>query len=72
MSTVTITSTYGPGLTATAMVLNNVTKVIYDFVKKVVTVTYGTPSVTSDFSFGLVATVTHTVSGVDSTITIST
>lgn len=73
-NTATVTSTTGPGLTATAVVLNDVSNIFFDFDARVVRITYsnGGPDITATFDYSAVLTVTFSISGTSTTVTIST
>lgn len=69
-STVTVTLPTGPGSSVTANVTANARKVEYDLIGKVLSVTDFDNKV-KQFDFNSAATVTHTISGGNSTITVS-
>lgn len=69
-NTVTITSTTGPGVTDTALVLTDVVDLRFNFAARTVYVKRESgPG--QYFSFNSITTVTFTISGVSSTITLS-
>jgi hypothetical protein len=71
--TATVTAKVGPGLTATAMVLNDVHGIDFNFAAGTVAIRYGDPEKTQYFEYTDVATVTFTISaGVSTSVTIST
>jgi len=74
-ATATVTAKVGPGLTATAIALVNVTKVEFQVDRNVLSITHGAnrPRIT-DFDFATILTVTWSISGANgiSTVTIST
>lgn len=67
--TVTITSTTGPGLTVTSMVLTNVSDIRFDLSKNMIYVVSN--GIIKEFAYNAVATVTFTISGVTATIAVS-
>ena len=68
---VTITAPSGAGLAGVTDVFNDVRKLEYDFEKDVIYITIATGRVV-EYEFVTVATITHTISGGISTVTIST
>jgi hypothetical protein len=73
-NSVTITGNLGPGNTVTALVFSDVTSVNFDFVARTVAITdkaTGTPK-TVYFEYANIATVTFSISGANTTVTIST
>ncbi len=68
-STATITAKIGPGLTATAQVINNVSSFTIDTDKELLTVVSG--SVTTQYDIAAATTILCTVSGNNYTLTIS-
>lgn len=70
--TVTITSTYGPGLTATAQSFTRVTGLAFDYVKNTIKIDHADGRLTAYYDYSAIATVTYTISGGTATITIST
>lgn len=73
---ITVTLPAGPGLTATARVLSNVTDVNFrlragGMDKMVLEVHTESPKQIAEFDFDAAATVTYTISGQNSTIVVS-
>lgn len=68
-NTATVTATYGPGLTATALVLSNVSAINFDF--RAFTVQVFQDDKFETYSLTGVTTVTFSISGTTYTITIS-
>lgn len=75
MSQLTITGITGPGVSNTAVVLQNLQKIEFDLVRRVIKVvsreTTDSIDKTSYYDYGQTATVTYTISGVNATVTIS-
>lgn len=69
---VTITSTVGPGLSAVANSFTNVVNLEYDFAKNTVKVTHAGGRLISYYDYSAIVTVTHTISGGATTVTITT
>jgi len=69
-STVTVTGKVGPGITATATVVNNVTSFAIDTVNEILSVFVG-PDNRQQFDITAATTITCTVSGNNYTLTIS-
>lgn len=70
-ATVTITSTTGPGVTATALSFTQVTDIEVDFNKNTVKITHAGGLVISYFDYSAMGTVTWTISSGLTTIAIS-
>lgn len=71
-ASLTITSTVGPGLSAVANSFSNVVNLEYDFVKNTVKVTHAGGRLISYYDYSAIVTVTHTISGGATTVTITT
>ena len=69
MSTATITLPVGPGLTVSSLVIGSVKSVNYNFVSKVLTVI--TEERIHEFDYDAAVTVTMTISGDNTTVTVS-
>lgn len=67
----TVTGPYGPGKTATAVVLNAVRSLEYDFPADMIYIKLASGRV-AEFELATIATITQTVSGDIHTITITT
>lgn len=70
-ATVTITSTTGPGQAATATKFTDVTDIVYHFGKNTIGINRQGAGSTVYYDYSAMATVTHTISGGLTTITIS-
>lgn len=70
-ATITTTAPIGPDLTVTALIDTGARKLEYDFERNVFTIT-DINSVITEYDFETIATITHTISGEVSTITITT
>lgn len=68
-NTATITGTLGPGEEVTSLALTNVKSVNFDFVARTVRVDHGDK--TQYFSYADVSTVTFSISGTSTTVTVS-
>jgi hypothetical protein len=68
---VTITSTTGPGVTNTAVAFTRVTNIEVDLIKNTIKITHGDGLTISYYDYSAMATVTWTISGGATTITIS-
>lgn len=71
MSQITITGLTGPGQALTASVLQDVNGLDFQFDRKVVGVRYGSPERTTYIEYANIATVTFTISGVNTTVVMS-
>lgn len=69
MSQATITLPTGPGILAVALTIQNVGSVNYDFDRKVLAVAHD--NTTTFFDYSAAVTVTMTISGVNTTVTVS-
>lgn len=69
-ATVTITGKIGPGLTATSLELDGVTSIDFQIANNTIAISQNDKVPTFDLDD--IATVTYTISGVTTTITIST
>ena len=70
-ATVTITSTTGPGVTATAMVFNSVVNLEVDFVKNTIKLTHANGRIISYYDYSAMATLTWTITSGATAIVIS-
>lgn len=70
-ATVTITSTIGPGITATATVFTNVVGVEVDFEKNTLKVRHAGGRLISYYDYSAIATITWTVASGASTLAFS-
>lgn len=68
-NTVTITSTTGPGVAATATVFTDVTEITFDFLANTIKITHG--GIISYYDYSAMATLTWTISAGHAAITIS-
>lgn len=69
-NTVTITSTTGPGVAATATVFTDVTDIEFDFLANTIRIIHG--GIESFYDYSAIATLTWTISGGHAAIVIST
>lgn len=67
--TVTITGALGPGDAVTNLVIENVSSILFDLARNVVSITAGIK--TTEFSYDGIDTVTYTINGTTATISIS-
>lgn len=67
---VTVTSTTGPGVTVTALVINGVLQVVFDLVRNMIFITDSAGRI-REFAYDAVATLTWTISGRTATVAIS-
>lgn len=70
-ATVTITSTTGPGVTATATVFSNVTDIEVDFLKNTIKITHASGLTISYYDYSAMATLTWTITAGLTAIVIS-
>jgi hypothetical protein len=68
---ITMTAPVGPGDTATSTVFNGSTELKYDFAAEVVSLRDSTGRL-HEFDFDTIATITHTISGAVSTVSVTT
>ncbi len=68
-NTATVTAQLGPDKTATALVFNNLTRIVFDVERQVLSVIVGEK--VTDFDLYDVATVTYTISSHTATIAVS-
>lgn len=69
--TLTVTGTTGPDIDLAAKPITNVTSIKYDFVKKVITIERSDGLTPIELDYAITATVVHTISAGNSTITIT-
>lgn len=67
----TVTSTTGPGVTNTAIVFNNVTDFEVDFMKNTMKITHAGGLTITYYDYSAMATMTWTISGGATSITIT-
>lgn len=70
INTVTITAKTGPGLTVTTLVINNVSDINFDLIKRELDV-IDTNGIIKEFDIDAITTITMTVSSKNYTVTIS-
>jgi len=68
---ITVTAPLGPGKSAVATVFNGATELKYDFEREIFSLVDSNGKI-HEFEFETIATITHTINGEVSTVTITT